>query len=720
VYGDDRAANILQTENGQPTSFAQYADGNVWTVDDVNGQKQMSQSLQVDPGETYEVTFELASNIAGGSTAGAVEVLWNGQVIGTVETSSGVFETHSIEIPAGGSVADLTFREIDPSGADTGPVIDTSGPIATYAKDVTIDGQVTEVSAFAPGQAKLYQVIDGQLKVFDTASNTYADGGDGTGLALNAVGFNIEDDLIYGIAKASGTDALGNAVSPSDVVMLDATGNAYRVGDGHYADYVGDFDDSGNLWTFHASLDRVTKIDVDNLDANGDPVTETFHLPKGLFSGNIYDIAFNSDENAFYAIQSPGKNGQNGQVHKIDLAGVDEGGDPQISSIPITGTLLDGEMHGGMAKGAYGAVFLDGDGNLYYGMNKGDHDFDRSTGSQGAIYKVNADWDAGSAYAEFMAESQSTNRNDGAVDPRAADAFAEVDETATVLIRNPSVTVTEGGDDKLRGDAGEDEMYGGGGDDIMHGGADNDYLSGDQGDDKMYGGAGNDSMDGGQGADRMKGGAGDDTMDGGAGDDRMFGGAGNDRMAGGAGDDMMKGEAGDDSISGDAGSDRIYGGDGADRIDGGADDDTVVGGGGNDHVSGGAGADMVSGKSGNDELYGGAGSDKLIGGSGSDTIEGGAGTDHMWGGEWGGDSASDTFVVSGGSGKDFIHDFEVDHDVVDLSAYGLEFTDLAGIITDRGWATEIDLSGLQGGQYGDKLYLKSVDPDELDESNFIL
>lgn len=644
VYGDSND-NLLQSSGGA-TSFDQFAANGDWSLSYEDGISEMSQNVATTDGDSYEISFELAANFAGGETSGTVEVLWNGEVVGTVTATTGVFETHSLSVTGGGE-GELTFREVqieDPNAVQ----YDTSGPIISYDKEVIIGGEDVSVAGFAPGQAKLYQVIDGQLKVFDTGSNSYEDAGDPTGIKLNAIGFNQEDDLIYGIAKSNGQDHLGNSVAKNDIMMLDADGNAYRIGEGDVGDYVGDFDDSGNLWTFQSGLNRVSKVDVDNLDADGNPEITHFDLPNGLFEDRTYDIAYNSDDNAFYAVVSPPTNGGQGEVFRIDMSDVENGGDPEISSIPITGTLYGDEMAGGMAKGAYGAVFLDGDGNLFYGLNRGDHDLDASTESQGAIFKVNMDWDAGSAYSEFMAEAQSTGSNDGAVDPRSADAFAEVDSEAPFLIRNPEVVSTEGGNDDLRGGDGNDLMFGGTGDDTLSGGDGNDTLSGDEGADKIYGGAG------------------DDVMSGGDGNDRMLGGDGNDDMSGGAG---------------------------------------------TDYINAGSGADTLSG---------GDGEDKLVGGSGSDTIEGGAGNDHLWGGNWWKDGASDTFVVSSGSGKDMIHDFEADKDVLDLSSYGVEFSDLQGAMVDKGWATEIDLSGLAGGQAGDKLIIKSVDPDDLDESNFLL
>ena len=341
-------------------------------------------------------------------------------------------------------------------------------------------------------------------------------------------------------------------------------------------------------------------------------------------------------------------------------------------------------MENGMAKGAYGAVFMDGDGNLYYGLNKGDHDLDASTGAQGAIYKVNVDWEAGQAYSEFMSEAQVTGSNDGTVDPRSADAFGEIDAEAAVLLRNPELTAASGGNDDLRGGDGQDTLFGNGGDDILHGGEGADALSGDEGNDTLHGNSGNDDMSGGTGADRIFGGTGDDTATGGDGADKLYGGAGNDALTGDAGNDTLVGNEGDDALAGGSGKDFMLGGTGADQLDGGAD------------------------------------GDKLVGGTGSDTITGGKGDDHLWGGNWSGDNAADSFVFAAGSGKDIIHDFEASHDQIDLRSYGLDYDRLQNVMTDHGWAVEIDLSSLNGGQAGDRVFLKSVDPDDLDESNFLL
>ncbi|MEO1537795.1 MAG: calcium-binding protein [Pseudomonadota bacterium] len=648
VYGDIKGGNILDGDTSGLSSFGQLSEGAGWSfTDDVDGTSTISKSANTIAGQDYTISFELAANLNAGVSTGSVEVLWNGEVVDTVTVDSGVYETFEVQVTSTGEEGELSFRAIQPEASDQAGY-NFDGPIVSYEKDMDLGGGTFQVDAFAPGQQQLYQVIDGHLKAFDTETSTYVDVGDPPGFKINAVGFNVEDDLIYGVAKSDGVDSLGNPVKSTDIVMIDASGDTYRVGDGFYGDYVGDFDDSGNLWSFHTSLNRVSVVDVDNLDADGNPQISHYNLPDDLFKDRTYDLAYNAEDGNFYAVVSPGKNGEAGKVVKIDVSAVESGGNPTFEEIPITGTLYGDTMESGMAKGAYGAVFLDGDGNLYYGLNRGDHDLDGSTESQGAIYKVNVDWETGQAYSEFMSESQSTGSNDGAVDPRSSDAFAEIDAEAAVLIRTPELIETTGGNDDLRGGAGDDQMFGNGGDDTLHGGEGDDLLSGDEG------------------------------------SDNMMGGTGSDTMLGGDGDDSLQGEAGDDDLSGGAGKD---------YINAGADDD---------------------------KIDGGAGVDKLVGGHGSDTITGGAGDDQMWGGNWWKDNSADTFVVSSGSGKDIIHDFETDHDQIDLSAYGLEFSDLQAVMQDKGWATEIDLSALTGGQQGDKLIIKSVKSDDLDESNFIL
>lgn len=557
VYGDIKGGNLLADIAVGTSTFDDLANTGTWTMEDTFGQATISQSAQTVVGETYTISFGLAANLAGGHSTGAVEVMWNGVVVDTVEATSGAYDTFEIDVVSTGVNGELSFQALTPTDSQQ---YNFDGPIISYDKEMTIGGEDVGVQAFAPGQANLYQVIDGQLNVFDVQTKTYVAVGDQPDFKINSVGFNVEDDLIYGVAKSSGVDSLGNAVSTTDIVMIDAEGSTYRIGEGFYGDYVGDFDDSGNLWTFHSGLNRVSVVDVDQLDENGNPVIEHYKFPTDMFTDRTYDMAFNAEDGNFYAVVSPGQNGQAGKVVKIDLSTIENGGTPTFSEIPITGTLYGDTMEAGMSKGAYGAVFLDGEGNLYFGLNKGDHDLNSTTGVEGAIFKVNVDWDQGQAYAEFMSEAPSTGSNDGAVDPRSTDAFSEIDADAAVLIQEPTLTLVDGGNDILRGGAGNDEIHGNEGNDDLNGGTGDDVLFGDQGNDKISAGEGNDWAAGGTGDDKMLGETGNDEMFGNDGQDYLNGGAGNDQLSGGNGVDKIVGGVGSDEIEGGAGNDHLWGG----------------------------------------------------------------------------------------------------------------------------------------------------------------
>ena len=79
----------------------------------------------------------------------------------------------------------------------------------------------------------------------------------------------------------------------------------------------------------------------------------------------------------------------------------------------------------------------------------------------------------------------------------------------------------QGGDDTLYGLDGNDLIMGGGGDDTLYGGEGSDRLKGNKGNDVLYGEAGNDFLRGMDGEDTLVGGAGMDALRGGAGADRF-------------------------------------------------------------------------------------------------------------------------------------------------------------------------------------------------------
>lgn len=168
--------------------------------------------------------------------------------------------------------------------------------------------------------------------------------------------------------------------------------------------------------------------------------------------------------------------------------------------------------------------------------------------------------------------------------------------------------------------------------------------------------------------------------------------------------------------NGDAGG-TLYGTRWGDVIDGLGGNDVIFGRDGDDQLTGGSGEDTLYGQSGADDLSGGADRDKLLGGDGDDRLTGGSGTDHMWGGDYSGGSGSDSFVFAPMDGMDFIHDFSTLDDTLDLSAYETDMDTLDPHIHDRGWATEVNLSGLTGTS-GDRVFIIGVDADDLTADNF--
>jgi len=108
-------------------------------------------------------------------------------------------------------------------------------------------------------------------------------------------------------------------------------------------------------------------------------------------------------------------------------------------------------------------------------------------------------------------------------------------------------------------------------------------------------------------------------------------------------------------------ADAIAGTDAVDRIDAGLGRDTIDGNGGRDSLAGGDGRDLLRGNGGDDVLAGGLGNDTLAGGLGVDTLAGG--------------QDADAFRFLGErQGGDFILDFAVGIDRIELSAAGFGLT----------------------------------------------
>lgn len=116
----------------------------------------------------------------------------------------------------------------------------------------------------------------------------------------------------------------------------------------------------------------------------------------------------------------------------------------------------------------------------------------------------------------------------------------------------------------------------------------------------------------------------------------------------------------------------IKGTNGSETIDGYSSSDEIYGYGGNDKIYGYEGHDFISGGAGNDTLYGGSGDDDIYGDSGINTLVGGSGDD------WFRTSARST-----GLSDDYIADFELGADRIDMRAWGVsDFTQVQALLSN--------------------------------------
>lgn len=212
----------------------------------------------------------------------------------------------------------------------------------------------------------------------------------------------------------------------------------------------------------------------------------------------------------------------------------------------------------------------------------------------------------------------------------------------------------------------------------MAGSAKSDNLTGDAIDSGSY-----DKLSGLAGNDTLTGLGGDDTLDGGKGADKMFGGQGNDiYIVDNAGDVVTElADQGTDQITSlvnlvlakNVENLVLQTGSAAKNGTGNTLNNMITGNQLNNKLDGGSGDDLVFGGAGNDNLLGGLGNDKLYGEAGNDTLDGGKG--------------NDIFVFATGAGHDVINHFgdkAGNQDLIDLSSFGLKFSDLHVADTSKG------------------------------------
>lgn len=663
----------LLLDTSDKLTFGQYAVSDHWVgAKDENGNPVLSTSVDTLLGVAYELEFNLAANLSADVESVTVEVFFDDESIGSFYHEGGVFETYSFDLIGSGDLAELEFR-ITSTTLTSGGTIDTSGVIPSYSRAMTFLGNEVSVDSFAPGQNFIYQVLNGQLVKFDLETNSYTEAEMSAAVNANAIGYSSEDDLIYGIARSKGVDAVGNAIAKDDVIAIDATGATYAVSPGRLGSFIGDMDGQGNLWTFSGNLSTAVIYDISETNPDGSLVSQTLSIPSiGMSVSGLADLAYHGGTQTFFGVAHGGSTGLPGTLVAIDVSTVALGGEPVITTQEIVGTIVDGVIIGGIPAGAFGATIVDGDGNVYIGANNTDHDLDAATPNSGGFYKITTGAD-GALYMDLLADAPRVSSNDGAMDTRGLDPFLGIDDSSAVLLRVPELSIAIAEDDvahlAAKGDEtvidllANDQVSAGDSLEITHlNGAETTpgaVLMLGNGETVRYLGDGKVAVTPGSlprdvtasltYTIRNSTGVSDNAtltlhtspVQGTAARDHMVGftDADGTHIDGPDGiHDVILGYGGNDKIYAGLGDDDVFGGAGADFIRGQAGDDVIWGEAGNDVLDGGTGTDAMFGGAGNDIYFVDATGDLVseLGGDGTDTVKSkvdftlGDGLENLW------------------------------------------------------------------------------------------
>ena len=214
------------------------------------------------------------------------------------------------------------------------------------------------------------------------------------GININAIGYNILDNMIYGIEV--GTRNLirlaedGTVTNFGPIPNLPAPPPSYLIGD---------VDDFGHLYIYQINETRYYVVDVDQnsptfgqlLDPTAGFVVDTSPYGTPITALSIADWHWNQFDQQLYGISAV-----TGRVIRID---------------PLTGTTTPLTTTGIPSGDFYGAVFGDGDGFLYAINN-----------NTGVVYRITISGD--NATGEVFSQSIAVPGNDGAA---CRNALLEVD-----------------------------------------------------------------------------------------------------------------------------------------------------------------------------------------------------------------------------------------------------------------------------------------------------
>ena len=614
-------------------------DGSNWLDLEANPGQQniVSQTVAgVQDGQVYVLSFDAAdlSNINDGTTQdNQLQVIWNGDVVGTIDASDGSWRNYEFHLIGGSGNGSntLVFQGLG----------DVSGVGAS------IDNVQLYEGLEAAGDADSIVGGDGDDDIMTGA-------GDDTILAGGG-----DDEVVAGSGADSVLGGAGN-----DMIWGEGGNDILRGGDGNDSMVAGTGNDVLDGGTGSDSL--IGGLGQDTLigGAGGD-------FLQGNEESDLADYSA-SDAAVTIVLDGGGAAGfaAGGHAENDTIVGIDE---ILGSAFNDSLTGYDATHHGTLSNiidGGAGDDNIDGMGgnDILYG----------GTGNDSILGGAGDDSIFGGAGDDLLDGGANQDTLDGGAGNdtlmagSGADVFDGGDGVDVYDIGNSlvsafafEVNLGDGVGSYGTTFSNIENVIGGSGDDTLIGSAANNALTGGAGNDSIDGGAGNDQLDGGADADTfiVNNGFGQDTIAGGetttSGNDFDtidlsavttsvtvdFAGAEFGSIDDNASTDtitfteierliltdqadIVNGGAGNENIDAGGGGDTVTTGTGDDSILGGAGNDSLVGGDGNDTVDGGAGNDYVAAFTGNDLLLGGDGNDTIFSvGGGNDTLDGGADAD---------------------------------------------------------------------------------------------
>lgn len=247
----------------------------------------------------------------------------------------------------------------------------------------------------------------GQLKKLNTSTETYDTIGNSGARLLNAIGYNILDDYIYGINNFGGS-------TDDELVRINSDGTANILGTptgltaGNYV--AGDMDESGNLYT--TDSDKLWVIDVSANTASSMTLSGVANL------SNINDFVYISG----YLYATNGIN-----LYQVDVS------DASV----VTKTITGGGLDPGNDPRVYGAGWTSAGGKLYFSQN-----------TNGTIYEITGYTTGSPSGSEKYSGQSGLSGNDGAACPQASSVIVPInavdDSTSTTKNTTKELDATHG------------------------------------------------------------------------------------------------------------------------------------------------------------------------------------------------------------------------------------------------------------------------------------